>query len=358
MKQPASGAISLTTIAEAIGAKIHGSSDTFITGVNNLEGAGSGDLVFLESERHLESALRSRASAIIVSKHFTQLPIPQLITPNPQYGFVQIINRFFSQKQPARGISNETWKGQDVSMGKDVSIGPFVTLGARAKIGDRVTLYPGVCIGEDVTIGHDTILYPHVTILDRCTLGNHVIIHAGTVIGSDGFGYLQHEGQHVKIPQQGNVIIEDQVEIGANVTIDRATFGHTHIQRGCKIDNQVQIAHNVTMDEHCIVVAQVGIAGSTQLGKYVIIGGQAGLIDHLTIGDRAMIAAGAGIEKSVEAGAIMSGWPAKRHDVALRTHVLVQRLPELHQQVSALEKRLAALEGTKHPTKKSNPKKQ
>jgi len=184
-----------------------------------------------------------------------------------------------------------------------------------------------------------------------------VIIHTGTVIGSDGFGYLQHDGQHLKIPQRGTVVIENDVELGANVTIDRATFGETRIKQGCKIDNQVQIAHNVTIGEHGIVVAQVGIAGSTKVGKQVIIGGQAGLIDHLTIGDGAMIAAGAGIEKSVEPGAIMSGWPAKRHEVSLRTHVLVQRLPELHQKVAALEKRLAALESPDTKSTQAKPKK-
>ncbi|MDT7041272.1 UDP-3-O-(3-hydroxymyristoyl)glucosamine N-acyltransferase [Candidatus Nitronereus thalassa] len=357
MKQSASSAISLTILAEAIGAQIHGKDDIFISGVNNLEGGKPGDLAYLEKERFLETALHSKASAIIVSKHYTQLPCPQLVVKNPQFAFVQIINQFFAQDQPAPGIAKEVWKGPEVSIGRDVSIGPFVTLGARARIGDRVTLYPGVSVGEDVTIGHDTVLYPRVTILDRCSVGNHVIIHSGTVIGSDGFGYLQHEGQHVKIPQRGTVIIEDDVELGANVTIDRATFGQTHIKRGCKIDNQVQIAHNVIMDEHCIIVAQVGIAGSTQLGKHVIIGGQAGLIDHLTIGDGAMIAAGAGIEKSVEPGAIMSGWPAKRHEVSLRTHVLVQRLPELHQQVANLEKRLATLENTKPSAKNSKTKK-
>ena len=357
MTSSASGGVSLQALAATIKAELKGEKGFRITGVNNPEGAKPGDLVYLIGERYIKEAQTSQASAFLVSKYFPQISANQLIVPNPQYAFVQITNQFFPQRQQAPGIAKNISQGQKVKIGKEVSIGPFVTLSDGATIGDRVTLYPGVFIGENVTIGDDTILYPGVSVLDRCTVGNHVIIHAGSIIGSDGFGYLQHEGQHLKIPQRGNVVLEDHVELGANVTIDRATFGHTLIKQGCKIDNQVQIAHNVTMDEHCIVVAQVGIAGSTQIGKYVIIGGQAGIIDHLTIGDKAMIAAGAGIEKSVEPGTIMSGWPAKRHEASLRTHVLVQRLPELHQQVSALEKRLAALETRKPRTKKISPKK-
>ena len=354
MSQPVSDGLPLKQLADAMALTLTGPGDLVITGVNSLEGAKSGDLSYLTNERLVESAKRSQASAFIVPTHFSQLQAPQLITPYPQFVFVQIMNRFFPQALPPRGIAKDITQGNSVSIGQEVSISPFVTLGHRVTVGDRVTIYPGVFLGDDVIIGHDTILYPRVTIMDRCEVGSHVIIHAGTVIGSDGFGYVQHEGRHHKIPQRGTVVIEDHVELGANVTIDRATFGQTRIKQGCKIDNQVQIAHNVTLDEHCIVVAQVGIAGSTQVGKHVIIGGQAGLIDHLTIGDKAMIAAGAGIEKSVEPGAIMSGWPAKRHEVSLRTHVLVQRLPELHQHVAALEKRLAALEGGKR--KSSKPK--
>ena len=350
--------VSLNQLAKAISATLHGDGNLCISGVNSPEGALTGELAYLANHRHLSSAQESHASAFIVSKHYSELHTPQLIVPNPQYAFVAVINQFFPQSQPARGIAQDIWKGQDVHIGQDVSIGPFVTLGNRVEIGNRVTIYPGVFLGENVKIGNDSVLYHRVTIQDQCEVGSNVIIHAGSVIGSDGFGYLQHEGQHHKIPQRGNVVIEDHVELGANITIDRATFGTTLIKQGCKIDNQVQIAHNVTMGKHCIIVAQAGIAGSTRLGNHVIIGGQAGLIDHLTIGDKAMIAAGSGIEKNVEPGAIMSGRPAKRHEVSLRTHVLVQRLPELHKQVATLEKRLTALESKKNALKKSNTKKQ
>jgi len=349
--------VSLKQLAKAISATIHGNGNLYISGVNSPEGALPGELAYLANHRRLNSAQESHASAFIVSEHYSELHAPQLIVSNPQYAFVEVIKQFFPQSQPERGIAQEVWKGQDVHIGLDVSIGPFVTLGNRVKIGHRVTIYPGVFLGENVKIGNDSVLYPRVTIQDQCKVGNNVIIHAGSVIGSDGFGYVEYKGKHHKIPQRGNVVIEDNVELGANVTIDRATFGTTRVKQGCKIDNQVQIAHNVNIGEHSIIVGQVGIAGSTSVGKHVIIGGQAGLIDHLTIGDKAVIAAGSGIEKNVEPRTIMSGRPAKRHEVTLRTHVLVQRLPELHQQVAAIEKRLTTLESKKNRPKKSNIKK-
>lgn len=337
----------MEVLAQAIGATLNGPAQVRITGVNSLEGARAGDIAVLKNARLLDQALQSQASAFLVPTIQPRLTAAQLISHNPQYDLVRLITKFFTPARQPQGVAKEVVLGEDVAIGPDATIGPFVTLGDRAKIGARVTLHSGVYIGEDVHIGDDCILYPHVTVLDRCRIGSRVIMHAGTVVGSDGFGYLQHEGQNHKIPQRGIVVIGNDVELGANVTIDRATFGETRILQGTKVDNQVQIAHNVTIDEHCIVIAQVGIAGSTTIGKHVMIGGQAGLIDHLTVGDRAMIAAGSGIEKNVEAGAIMSGWPAKRHDVTLRNLVLVQRLPELRQHLNDMEKRLATLEEKK-----------
>jgi len=346
--------ISLEVLAQAIGAMIHGPGQVRITGVNSLEGAREGDIAVLKNDRLLDQALRSKASAFLVGSQHPRLNAPQLVSSHPQYDLVRIIGQFFTPARQPKGVAKEVVLGEDVAIGPHVTIGPFVTLGNRSKIGARVTLHPGVYIGEDAQVGDDCILYPHVTILDRCRIGSRVIIHAGSVVGSDGFGYLQHEGRNHKIPQRGIVVLEDDVELGANVTIDRATFGETRVSQGTKVDNQVQIAHNVTIGEQSIVIAQVGIAGSTAIGKGVMIGGQAGLIDHLTVGDGAMIAAGSGIEKSVEPGAIMSGWPAKRHEVTLRTQVLVQRLPELRQQLNNIEKRLAHLESTKQ-TKQRKP---
>ncbi len=344
MTPPTADGYPLTELADAIGAQLYGPTDLRITGVNGLEQATSGDLAFLANHRLMDRAKQSHASAFVVPQYYPDLNGAQLVSAQPHFDFVQLSTHFFTKKPPPAGIAQDIVKGTDVHLGAEVSIGPFVTIGHHTKIGDRVTIYPGVFLGDTVTIGDDTVLYPNVSVLNECQIGARVTIHAGAVIGSDGFGYVQHEGRHHKIPQRGIVVIDDDVEIGANVTIDRATFGCTHIKQGTKIDNQVQIAHNVTVGEHGIIVAQAGIAGSTSIGKQVMIGGQAGLIDHLTIGDRARIAAGAGIQKNVEPGVTMSGRPAKQHEVFLRAYVLMHRLPELYRQVSTLEKRLAAME--------------
>ena len=343
----------VTELARAINAQLHGPADLPITGVNSLERAEPGDLALLTGHRLMDQALHSKASAFVVPQHFPDLHGAQLVSAQPQFDFVRLITLFFTKTASPAGVAETVVKGSNVRLGLDVSIGPFVTIGARATIGDRVTIYPGVFLGDGVTIGDDAVLHPNVSIQDGCRIGDRVTIHAGTVIGSDGFGYVQHEGRHHKIPQRGIVVIEDDVEIGANVTIDRATFGATHVRQGTKIDNLVQIAHNVTVGEHGIIVAQVGIAGSTTIGKGVMIGGQAGLIDHLTIGDQAMIAAGAGIEKDVKPGARMSGRPAKPSTVFFRSHVLMHQLPELKNQVSNLEKRLAEIEGKTAQTRKT-----
>ena len=229
-------------------------------------------------------------------------------------------------------------------IGADPSIWPFVTLGDRVTLGARVTLYPGVFVGDDVTIGDDTVLAPNVAVLDRCRIGSRVHLHSGSVVGSDGFGYVQHEGRHFRVPQRGIVVIEDDVELGANVTVDRATFGQTVVKRGTKVDNLVQIAHNVTVGEDSILVAQSGIAGSSSLGHHVVMGGQAGIGDHLTIGDMTMIAARSGVSRDTEAGQVVSGSPAIPHTVALRAYSLLPRLPELRAQIRNLERRVSLLE--------------
>ena len=343
----------LTDLARAIDARLHGPASLRISGVNSLEQATRGDLTLLTGHRLMAKAVRSKASAFIVPQYYPDLNGAQLVSAQPQFDFVRLITRFFTTQRSPTGIAQHVVQGTDVRLGRDVSIGPFVAIGHRTTIGDRVRIYPGVFLGDDVILGDDTVLHPNVSILNGCRIGSRVIIHAGTIIGSDGFGYVQHEGRHHKIPQRGIVVVEDDVEIGANVTIDRATFGQTRVKQGTKIDNLVQIAHNVTVGEHGIIVAQVGVAGSTSIGKQVMIGGQAGVIDHLTIGDQAMISAGAGIEKNVEPGARMSGRPATQRTAFFRTHVLVQRLPELYKQVSTLEKRLAAMEDEKSQTRKT-----
>jgi len=334
----------LRDIARAVEGQLVGSPDLVVTGVSSLAEAREGDLSYIEHDRHLRAARQSRAAAFVVSREVTGLTRPQIVASDAKYAFARIVQQFFTDPYTARGVAADVARGQDVQIGADVSIWPFVTLGDRVRIGARVTLYPGVFIGHDAVIGDDSVLYPNVTVREQCSIGRRVTIHSGTVIGSDGFGYVQYGGRQHKIPQIGSVVIEDDVELGSNVSVDRATFGETVIKRGTKVDNLVQIAHNVTIGENSILVAQVGIAGSTTVGSDVIIGGQAGLADHLEIGDRVIIAARTGVNRSLTGGQIVSGAPAIPHEISIKAHAVIPRLPELRQHVRALERRVTALE--------------
>jgi len=336
--------LSLSQIQEVIGGEIVGPPENLVSGISSLEEAEPGDLSYCSSDRYLKAALKSRAGAFLVDRPIPELKRPQLVVPNPAYGFACIAQRFFTEPYRPRGMAKEVVCGADVQIGPDPSIWANVTLGDRVKIGARVTLYPGVFIGSDSTVGNDSLLYPNVVVREGCVIGSRVIIHSGTVIGSDGFGYVQHEGRHVKIPQLGGVILEDDVELGANVAVDRATFGQTVVKKGTKVDNLVQIAHNVTVGEHTILVAQVGIAGSTSIGHHVMIGGQAGLADHVRVGDLAMIAARSGVNRNVESKEIVGGAPVMPFEVFLKSHALLARLPELRQWLRDLKERVQALE--------------
>lgn len=335
--------ISLEALAQSVQATIHGSSEVLISGISHLEEATCGDLSFVLKPKFYDAARNSQAAAFLTTQPIPDDPRPQLLCSNPLLAIVTLAQKYFLPPLPQRGIHPTAVIGQDVRIGPDVSIGPLVTIGDCADIGSGVTIYAGGHIGENAVIGNDCVLYPHVSLLANCTLGHRVILHSGTVIGSDGFGYAQHEGRHHKIPQLGNVFIEDDVELGANVTVDRATFGSTIIKQGTKIDNQVQIAHNVVIGEHCIVVAQVGIAGSTRLGHHVMIGGQAGLVDHLTIGDHVRIASGAGVTNHVESHKTVGGRPAVDHNTWRKSQVLQYQLPDMRNDLRALKKEVESL---------------
>jgi len=233
--------------------------------------------------------------------------------------------------------------GQNAVIGADPSIHPYAVIADEVRIGDRAIIYPGVWIGKGTTIGDDAVIYSNVNIRENVHIGHRVIIHAGATIGSDGFGYATEDGRHHKIPQVGGVIIGDDVEIGANTTIDRATLGNTVIKRGTKIDNLVQVAHNVTVGEHCILVAQVGIAGSCTLGKYVVLAGQAGLADHVTIGDGAVVTAQSGVLDDVQPGQVMGGTFAMPLREWLKTQALIKKLPDLKKEVAALKSQVQEL---------------
>ena len=341
--------LTLAQIQQVVGGTIHGNDQTQVFELAGLGESTPRALSFVANDKALNAAVNLTAAAVLVHRHLPELAIPQIVVGHPLMAFAQVAQRFCVRPAVPRGIADSLTRGTDVTIGADASIWPFVSLGDRVKIGARVILYPGVFVGSDSSIGDDCVLYPNVVVREGCSLGARVIVHSGTVIGADGFGYVQHQGRHHKIPQLGGVVIEDDVELGANVTVDRATLGATRIKQGTKIDNLVQIAHNVTVGEHSIVVAQVSIAGSTTIGHHVVIGGQAGLSDHLQIGDMVMIAAKSGVHRNIESNQMVGGSPALPRDRALKVQGVIHHLPELHQLLRSLEQRVETLETQSKP---------
>ncbi len=338
--------ITLSDLLAHIDGDIIGDPLRIIRGAAPFHAAKDDDITFADSARLLKQMDKTRAGAVLVPRDFAaQTGACLLQTDNPRLAFARIMPLFFSQPLPAPGIAATAVIGREVTIGRDVFIGHHAVIGKNSRIGDRSRIHPGVIIGDGVQIGRDTEIYPNVTIYNDGQIGSRVIIHAGTVIGSDGFGFVADDGQQVKIPQVGIVVIDDDVEIGACNTIDRATFGKTWIKQGVKTDNHVHIAHNVVVGENTLIVAQVGIAGSTTIGRNVIIAGQAGIGGHITIGDRAIVGPQAGVARSLPAGAVVSGTPEMPHPLWLRVHQIIPRLPELKKRIADMEKRLDLAHG-------------
>jgi len=337
--------LTLAQIAKLIDGEVVGDPSIMITGISGIKEACEGDITFVANPKYLSLIKATRASAIITSKEVKEAHKPLIRTENPSLAFSKLVSYFAPDESKIEpGIHSTAIIGKNVKLGKNVSVQPYVVLCDGVEIGDNTVLHAGVYIGHHSRLGNDCLIHPHVTIRERVTIGNRVIIHSGTVIGSDGFGYATVRGVHYKIPQIGTVYIEDDVEIGANVTIDRARFGKTHIKKGTKIDNLVQIAHNVEIGENSIVVAQSGISGSTVIGKGVILAGQSGVVGHISIGDNAVVAAQAGVTKSVPSGETVSGYPAKPHQIAKRINACVQRLPNLYKCVKEMQRKIKELE--------------
>lgn len=343
--------MTLQQIAQLVGGRWIGAADTIITGAGPLDGAGEADITFAEKGPALQQIGQSRAAAVLVPLEFSDASKSMIQVKNPRLAFAIILAHFNPLKRPAPGIHPSVVMGSGCRVGQGVSIGAGTVLGERVTIGDGVALHPLVAIGDDVVIGNDTIIYPHVAILERCRIGQRVIIHAGTVIGSDGFGFVQDSGRHHKIVQTGIVRIDDDVELGAGNTIDRATFGETWIQAGVKTDNQVHVAHNVVVGEHTLLIAQVGIAGSVTIGHHAILAGQAGIAGHISIGNGAIVGPMTGVAHSIADKEIVSGSPAAMpHRTWLRLQHVLPNLPDLLKQVKQLEKRVAELERKTPPT--------
>ena len=336
--------ITLKDIAERVNGTIKGNPDTVLTGIATIEDAGPGDLTFLANPKYAPFIEKTTASVIICSAGTEVSGKTLLLVDDPYLVYAKLVGLFSPPKKESGLVDKRAVLGTDVRLGSNVTIYPFVFVGDNCVIQDNVTIYPFCYIGEDVTIGEGSLLYPNVTIREACRIGKRVIIHSGSVIGSDGFGFAKDGQRHFKIPQLGWVQIDDDVEIGACNTIDRAAIDRTWIKRGTKIDNLVQIAHNVIIGEDSLIVSQVGISGSTRLGDRVTMAGQSATTGHLKIGDDVIIGARGAASADVAAGQVVSGAPAIPHKTWLKATRIFQKLPEMRKQVRALEKTVAELE--------------
>ncbi len=320
----------LGKIATFLNGELKGPEDLPITGIQALDQAGPNEISFAVNTSYKDAVEASNAGALILPDTWPHsLQKPAVLVKDAHLAYAMLASAFDTAEFCAKGIAEYVIIGNNCNISKQVTILPHVHIGNDVTIRDRVTVHPFTCIGDNVTIGEGTIIYANVTIYSGVQIGKSVIIHAGAVIGSDGFGYAPGSSGHVKIPQKGIVVIEDQVEIGANTTIDRATFGETRIGHGTKIDNLVQIGHNVQIGPHCILVAQVGIAGSAKIGTGVMIGGQAGIAGHIELGDAARVAAQSGVVKDVPAKETVSGSPAMPHRLWLRVSSILKKLPAM-----------------------------
>jgi UDP-3-O-[3-hydroxymyristoyl] glucosamine N-acyltransferase len=329
-------------IAKLLGGEVLGDAALLLKGFAPADRAQAGDLTFAENENYFARAEQSAASAVIVDAAVTSSRKTLIRVANARVAFAKTLPLFFPEPAFPAGRHPTAIVAPSAQVDATAHIGPYCIVGERVRIGPRSVLQGLNSVGADCLLGEDVNLFPNATLYARTEIGNRVRIHAGTVVGSDGFGYVLDNGIHRKVPQIGNVIICDDVELGANVTVDRGALGPTIIGKGTKIDNLVQIAHNVTVGEHCIIVSQVGIAGSTKLGNYVVLGGQAGIAGHLKIGNRVSVAAQSGVMNNIPDGEKWIWAPAQPDRQAKRQMIALQQLPELFRRVKELEKQLEA----------------
>jgi UDP-3-O-[3-hydroxymyristoyl] glucosamine N-acyltransferase len=333
----------LGELAALLQGEVKGPPDLAIEGVAAVEDAGPREISFIAQKRFVRLVHHSQAGAFIVAPDLADLDRPLIIVPHPYLAYARVAAVFAPARRRWPGISDQVSLGRELTLGRDVSIAPLVCIGDRVRLDDGVTVMPGCYLGDEVHLGAGTLIYPNVTILERCRLGRNCIIHSGTVIGADGFGFVPTPAGNEKIPQLGTVVIEDEVEIGANCAIDRGALGETRIGCGAKIDNLVHLAHNVTVGEHSLLVAQVGVSGSTKLGQRVILAGQVGLVGHIELGDGVRVGAQSGVNHSVAAGQDVSGSPAFPHKHWLQSMATVPKLPDLYRRLKRLERQVAEL---------------
>lgn len=342
--------MTLEEIAAKVNGQLQGNAEVEIKGVNNITGAQSGEITFAD-ENHVAEAANCQASAVLLPKAIAEaqadFPLPAIFVEDTRAAFAILLMAFTPPIVHEKGVSPEAHIGKDVTIGNNVTIMPLAFVDDHAVIGDGVTLYPHTFIGQYVEIGANSTIYSSATIREHCKVGARVIVHSSAVIGADGFGFTTKDGVHTKVPQVGNVVLEDDVEIGAHTGVDRATIGSTIIGKGTKIDNLVHIGHNCKIGPGNLIVAQTGISGSTTSGPNVTFGGQTGTVGHINIGGNSVFAARSGIIGNTPEGVFYAGFPARPHQEWLRMEAHLQKITEMNKRLKAMEKKLAAMKSDK-----------
>lgn len=334
----------LSEVAELVGGTVEGDPDREIDALRPLDTAGPRDLSFLTNPRYRRQAVESGAGALLVDPGCREIQKDLVIVEDPYFSLKTLLGLFEQRSEPAPGVHPTAIVEEGAEIATSASVGAYVVVGRDSRIGEGVTLHPHVVIGMKCTVGEDAILYPRVVLYDHCEVGDRCILHSGVVIGSDGFGYALHEGRHEKLPHIGRVVVEEDVEIGANTTVDRGLLDETRLGAGTKIDNLVQVAHNVRLGRGCILVSQSGLSGSTRLGNGVVMAGQSGAAGHLELGDGAQVAAKSAVFKSVPSGKTVAGIPAGDAAGWRRQQALTRRLAELFRRLRALESKIMGAE--------------
>ena len=335
---------SAAQISQILGGRVEGDENVLVHTLNKIEEGAEGGLSFLANPQYTPYIYTTKASIVIVNEDFVAentISATLIRVPNAYEAFAKLLELYNQVQQNKKGIDKTSFAETSASLGNDIYLGAFAYIGHNSKIGNNVKIYPHVYIGDNVTIGDNTTLFPGVKVYSECKIGADCTFHAGVIIGADGFGFAPNaNNEYKKVAQIGNVIIEDNVEVGANTTIDRATLGSTIIRKGVKLDNLIQIAHNVEIGENTVIASQTGVAGSTKVGKDCMIGGQVGIVGHITIGDGVKIAAQSGIGSSIPAGEIVQGSPAFNVSDYKRSYVMFRKLPQLEKRIQELEQQL------------------
>jgi UDP-3-O-[3-hydroxymyristoyl] glucosamine N-acyltransferase len=335
--------VALEALARAIGGRYTGEGSLPIRGVAPLDAAREGELAFVTNPKYAKAAAETRASAILASAEVPGVAKPHLLCANPYAALARLIGLFHPARAPKPGVRRGAFVEKGAKVSPRACVMPGATVSRGAKVGARTVLYPGVFVGEDASIGEDCILHPNAVVREGCVLGDRVILQPGAVIGGDGFGFAPEGGAYLKIPQVGNVVLEDDVEVGACTCVDRAVLGSTRVGKGTKLDNLIQVAHNVVIGRHGVLAAQAGISGSTVVGDHATVGGQVGLAGHLRIGNNVTLAAQSGIMDDIPDGAVFFGYPAQPMAAEMKCAAAYRELPELLRRVRRLEKRIEGL---------------